>query len=40
MSEFGITNEDYVIVGGDFNCPLNLLLDKKGDILIPHANVI
>ena len=23
LSEFGITNEDNVIIGGDFNCPLS-----------------
>ena len=37
---FRITNEDNVIIGGDFNCPLNPLLYKKGGILIPCANVI
>ena len=40
LSDFGISNEDNVIIGSDFNCPLNPLLDKKGGILIPHANVI
>ena len=31
LSEFRITNEDnvFIHVGGDFNCPLNLLLEKK-----------
>ena len=40
LSDFGISNEDKVIIGSDFNCPLNPLLDKKGGVLIPRANVI
>ena len=40
LSDFGISNEDKVIIGGDFICPLNPLVDKKGGVLIPRANVI
>ena len=27
-------------VGGDFNCPLNPTLDKKGGVIAPHYSVI
>ena len=40
LLEFGLSQEDSIIVGGDFNCPLNPLLDKKGGILIPPIGVI
>ena len=33
-------NEDSIMTGGDFNCPLNPEMDKKGGILIPRQNVI
>ena len=40
LEEFRITNEDNIVIGGDFNCPLNPQLDKMGGILIPRANVV
>ena len=35
-------NEENIIVGGDFNCPLNTLLDhdKKDGIMIPRKSVV
>ena len=27
-------------MGGDFNCPLNINLDKKGGIRIPRRHVV
>ena len=27
-------------MGGDFNCPLNMALDKKGGILTPRKSVV
>ena len=27
---------DNIIIGGDFNCPLNLILDKRGGNLMPR----
>ena len=32
-NDFG--NEENTIMGGNFNCPLNITLDKKGGIQIP-----
>ena len=33
-------SDDNVIIGGDFNCPLDPAKDKKGGILIPHQHLI
>ena len=35
-----LDGNDNVIISGDFNCPLNPSMDKKGGILIPRQHVI
>ena len=39
MLEFGKCDGN-IIIGGDFNCPLNPRLDKQGGILVSWANVV
>lgn len=35
-----LDEEENIILEGDFNCPLNPLLDKKGRILTPRKSVV
>ena len=40
LRELKLESDDNVIIGGDFNCPLDLTKDKKGGILIPRQHLI
>ena len=35
-----LDEEENIIIGGDLNCPLNTILDKKGGILTPRKSVV
>ena len=40
MQNENLDEEENIIVGGDFNCPVNTLLDGKGGIMIPRKSVV
>ena len=36
----GLAYEDKIIMGDDFNCPINPLLDKQGRILVARQKIV
>ena len=40
LQKENLDEEENIILGGDFNCPLNTVLDKKGGILLPRKSVV
>ena len=40
LQKENLDEEESIILGGDFNCHLNPVLDKKGGILLPRKSVV
>ena len=40
LQKENLDEEESIILGEDFNCPINPVLDKKGGILLPRKSVI
>ena len=40
LKKENLAHEDKIIIGGDFNCPINPTLDKNGEILITRQNIV
>ena len=40
ICDSNLDDEENIIVGGDFNCPIDPLLNKKGGVLSPRRTVV